>query len=949
MHKSNRPHSSTASFWDTVTSVPTTSNEAAVELQIVMPLLFALGFGIDDIAAKVPVALKEGTKRGRPFEADFVAYSAALHDRDTSLLVVEAKAPGESLDEARKQGESYALALRAPGLLVTDGVHLQVWQLQPTLENTLVFESPLSVIKDKRGELEQLIGKQALIAHSASLLHKKLAPSPDFWAYESAEMRRAQGSSTAISRVLLAESGERVHSANLLPNYPQGAVITAPSGYGKSTLATVLLREGIEQRWHASELPLPVDVPLVDLHESNDSLIDFVHARIAAHLPQLTVSAIQDIARRQGLLLICDGYDRTEQAGRPFLEAQLRQIGRDYPKSRLFVFSRGSVAPHLPLPRLKLQSLDPAERRSMATAMAGVDFPLSLMPRLLVDLCEIPLVLGRVIAFWLANRRFPNRLDELFEYWVQQFTVDPSLPPTQIVLRRKILTVLARELGIRSLTPSEALDLTLANGAGHQIFDALVECGALVMSTTSVELVHEGLADHLRARTLAALPHDELYSALAAIDVDEESLMPVLLIALLEDPDSRAHIWKRLREMSLPRYIDAIRFSGIEDDLYSRYSHEVVEQRLAEEMADSIESLVDAFFPSISSEIKGSLANRPDPVPGICLVTKISLEPDACLVYSLQPSSANTIRIERPSSDMTRHYISLAADQIGAHSGRYLGAIAVRNGLNEVVQHRRFRGGILLANERTIGRLRFLHEAYQFPTDPAEPLNMLLDRLQEIKHMREAGGAFGSSAPSFTIMSMIEDVELLLASGFDRLDWWWLQYGMLTDMTANSRNIERYLQEHYRRMTALYFEIVIASFERVSKQFSLFQVAPVRWDLVVTPSSYSDLPTEYWRWLPVANETDAGTDVTFYDSEPLEHIREEEHDSLLELELRRLGRSANHYSISGSRSIPDPGSRDWRGQLTGETSAMRAAVRFIEDDVKFLFRDLPARIPSLWC
>jgi hypothetical protein len=943
----NPKNSSAHEFWDLVATVSLTSNEAAVELHVILPFLSALGFKTDEVAAKVPVELREGTKRGRPFEADFVAYSSALHSRDTSLLVIEAKAPGGSLEEARKQGESYAMALRAPALLVTDGLTLQVWHLQATLENRLVFDCPFSELKSKRGVLEQLIGKQALIAHSANLAHKELALTPRFEKYESAEIARTIENNKAIERILVSDKGIRVNSSDLLKQFPLGAVITAPSGYGKTTLATALLRHGIQRRWDGQESALPVDIPLIDLHVSNLTFIDYVHDRIIAHIPQSTVSALTDVARCYGLLLICDGYDRLEPTARFSLDSQLRQIVRDYPKSKLFLFSRGVVAPHLSLPRLRLESLNLEERKTMATKIIGANFPLSLMPRLLLELSEIPLLLERIIAFWAANGRFPSRLDELFDHWVQQLIDDSSTPATTVILRRVVLSTFARELGVRSLTPTDALAVSVASGGSHQTLDALVQCGALTISSTSVAFIHEGLADHLRACELAGMSQSDFHSALSAVNVNDESLLPVLLAARIKDPASRKHIWRRLREMPLPRYIDAIRFSNDTGGISTIGCPPQVEQNFVEEMSNSIEALVDTFFPAISSELRGCLTNQADPVEGICLIAKLSEQPYTSVAYSLQASAFNTIQIAQPSREMSRRYINLFETGIGTCDGRYMGAVAVRDALNDLVAQRRFRGGVTLANERTIGRLRFLTEEYDFSCDPREGLPDLLARLQPMKHMYAGHGSFGSYSPAFTIASMIQDVELLIENGYDELSWWWLRYGATDKMLAESQMVEGLVQEHYRRTMALYMEIVSTSFGQVSDQFSLFKVSPVRWDIAVVPSLHSRLPTQYWRWLPVPSEAEAGSDVRFYEHPPEDFIYGEAHESRLDEEMRRLGRSVNHYAISGSKSIPDTGTRDWRGRRTGETSAMREAVKYLEEDVKFLFRDLHAHTATL--
>jgi hypothetical protein len=89
------------------------SNAASVETRIVLPLLQQLGYTPDDIEPKFPIVFREG-RRGRKPEADFVVFSGLPHNARTSLIVVEAKAPGESFAEAKAQAESYTSAIKAP-------------------------------------------------------------------------------------------------------------------------------------------------------------------------------------------------------------------------------------------------------------------------------------------------------------------------------------------------------------------------------------------------------------------------------------------------------------------------------------------------------------------------------------------------------------------------------------------------------------------------------------------------------------------------------------------------------------------------------------------------------------------------------------------------------------------------------------------------------------------
>ena len=89
-------------FWDKLPIKDVTS-EADVELRLVEPMLRALGYEDDDIAAKYPVEFREGRVGRRP-ETDYVCFAGPLKNRDTSLLVVEAKKPGEALAPRKAQG-----------------------------------------------------------------------------------------------------------------------------------------------------------------------------------------------------------------------------------------------------------------------------------------------------------------------------------------------------------------------------------------------------------------------------------------------------------------------------------------------------------------------------------------------------------------------------------------------------------------------------------------------------------------------------------------------------------------------------------------------------------------------------------------------------------------------------------------------------------------------------
>ena len=151
-------------------------NEADVEHQLILPLLHALGYETEEIVPKYPVEFREG-RRGRKPEADFVCFNGTVHDRNSSLLVVETKAPNESLAGGKGQGESYAANLRAPILVMTNGRRFKAWQLQPTRESEKVIDVAVADLIANRGALESLLSKKSLVALCERLSVKSFAKS----------------------------------------------------------------------------------------------------------------------------------------------------------------------------------------------------------------------------------------------------------------------------------------------------------------------------------------------------------------------------------------------------------------------------------------------------------------------------------------------------------------------------------------------------------------------------------------------------------------------------------------------------------------------------------------------------------------------------------------------------------------------------------------------------
>jgi hypothetical protein len=302
-------------FWSSIPTVDGLRGEGNVEHRLVLPLLHALGYEDHEIEAKYPVAFQQG-RLGRKPEADFVCFYGPLHDRNNSLLVVEAKRVGEKLPPGKAQGESYAQNLRAPLLLLTNGAVVEVWQMQITLESQCVLNIPVASLAAERGNVERLLNKTAVRDYCRSLTFKTIVEATaDFGGYETAELRRMSPDEQSIARTLR-RAETAVHPATfettrLLSDFPSGAIVIAPSGYGKTTLCGDAFKQAIEERWRGHREPLPFDVPLPDLEQSAVSLVGFMLQRLSAHYPGVTAPSLATTLRDTGATIFCDSFDRT--------------------------------------------------------------------------------------------------------------------------------------------------------------------------------------------------------------------------------------------------------------------------------------------------------------------------------------------------------------------------------------------------------------------------------------------------------------------------------------------------------------------------------------------------------------------------------------------------------------------------------------------------------------
>jgi hypothetical protein len=132
--------------------------EVEVEVKFIYPLLRHLGYERDQLELRVPVPMQEGSQK-TVRQADWVVQSKTSSE---SLVVVEAKAPRQPLDDAvAKQARSYALRLEAPVYVTTNGKKLKIYH-RGVLRDQCVVSCRTSELSDNWETIEAALHKSAV-------------------------------------------------------------------------------------------------------------------------------------------------------------------------------------------------------------------------------------------------------------------------------------------------------------------------------------------------------------------------------------------------------------------------------------------------------------------------------------------------------------------------------------------------------------------------------------------------------------------------------------------------------------------------------------------------------------------------------------------------------------------------------------------------------------------
>lgn len=883
-------------------------NEAAVELRVVLPLLQSLGYTLEDIASKVPVVFQEGRK-GRPNEADFVVFDGPIHNRDLSLIVVETKGPRDTTGAAKAQAESYAFATRAPLVLLVSDQAVELWQVNATYESELVFSSKVDALDSRRGELEALISREAAVAFAATRRGQSITDAArDYSVYIERELERTITARTGVARTLERGSGlPKVSSEDLLQAFPGGALVAARSGYGKTTLSMALFRQALASVGGPIERPLPLHIDLAELDGTR--LIEFARARLLAHKPGLTPQAFDRLVRETGLCLICDGLDRLSSAVQGRVLSELRTLHRDYPKLQIFASSRAAAFGDLDIPHLSLTALNTDERNAISRELLGdrsylFNFGL---PARLATLCENPLLLNRVIEHWREEGRYPHRLTDLFETWLQRLVNSPLGSVSQAGRRRGLLRRLAKDAEGGRLVIEAALAIAEAGG-GDSALDDLVDIGALSRDgAASLRFEHEALADYLRAQTMLDGSDDAVEASLRGLVPKEGSFFPILLVALATKRSWQSILWRRFADQSLDLCVDALRYRATPQESADG-------QEFLEDLLEGLVLPLDGLFPAFRARLETRLTGTAS--RGIA-ISGTATPHDAH--YEFSP-----IDIVGGGRGL-KSWISLSAHGLGTDSGRLLGLQLLRKELLDAVDRRDLTGGPQWRREFARSGLRAFGRELGLPLAETAPFADWRELLQPF-----AGRPLQARRATYDVdhlLALLDEIENEGMDAFpsDALPSRW------TRAPFDSAAVRAGLRQHHDLVQTLYREIVDADFARLTGRLGWRVCLPVQTTIGLGLSGQAE-PWFTTEWRPTANMEP--TNVVDETTRRSVDFRQTWEAVLADLE--RLGRSAVHARVSISHSVLSHLEPD-----VAERTPINGAIETLQDDLKALFSDLP--------
>ncbi|WP_448167736.1 type I restriction enzyme HsdR N-terminal domain-containing protein [Burkholderia ambifaria] len=933
----------THSIWQAPPVIAETANEAKVEHDFIVPILAALGYDNEHIAPKHPVIFQAG-RSGRPNEADFAVFDSNARELLNCLMVVEAKRPKESFTDAQVQAESYAMYLRALVYLVTDGLSLEIWQFNMGRRSELAFKCEVKDLLANQAKIEALLRRENLLNYRARFREPSMPDVAwDISSYLDAELKRVSNRPASVSRTLSLTANNTDPLSQSLADEcltcdEQGRVITACSGMGKTSLASRLHTRSLLAAENSDAALVPIEISLPDLAESSKTLVEFSLDRLVAHCNGFTHSMFIQILQGRGVAFFCDSFDRVSDSARSLLEANIKLTLRDYPRCRLFVFTRPSSIPRVGLPVFHLQPLHIDEQRELQQAIAlgqrsiqkHIPDIVSILPPFLARIANSALIFSKIVEFYLRNRKLPTNLKEIFESWLEALIPRADHKLTIYSALKDGLTTVALQTWCEPASIAKLMQAFTAQGLSLDVLDQLQQLGALQLST-NVELEHEAIADFLRAKYVAEEMRTSGFSEAYVQYLQPDSFFPVLLSALITSAEKQSELFRALSPLGLRGYLEAVHYRAPTVSNAASLDKNELTKHVMAEITDGFYGPARAFFPHLLPRLiaieTGTYAES--------ISTEGEIDESRTWVnfYFVPMPDSQTAQRERRQRGRS--------DSDVFNNARVIGIEVLQEALDNVIASACIDGGIVWSEERVLTRLRgLIFDGLEVP-----------GTLNVVEQLKYWSGHLGKkiAVRSGTTMyltptdEIYEDLQRLERAGRRHLTVWWNSGAEGNWWDKGWDGSDGAIEQYYLRRDAAYGEIIRNNFQSFGFDFKEFEAVPRSWRIYLRQEGpFGNRLSLEELWDPVRSASQAT--VTVFRSVP-ERTSHTYYDDWFRETARKLaefGRSTRSVSFSKGLAPPFDG-YSLQGVSDGKTAVLRDVCQNLRRDFVNIFRSFVRR------
>jgi hypothetical protein len=715
-----------------------------------------------------------------------------------------------------------------------------------------------------------------------------------------------------------------------ITRWVKGAVILARSGMGKTSLCSRFAERGLQRHGLGVSSRVAVEISLPEVEASCADVKTFAFNRIAAHETALTTTIFSSMLTESGIDLVCDAFDRLPEAAQIAAQTQLSLLLRDFPKCRVFVFSRTNVAPKIDLPRFyvrslsydeKLALLDATSSRPETFAALGAPSLPSAMPEFLQRISGIPLILNWVISFAEANNTLPRDLVELFDFWLAAILHGQEQRPTAYSELVEALSIISDATWDAPAAVAELAKKLTQAGLSPSRLDELVVLDAVTSTGLKVEVTHQALADFLRARArVHRADTDGLYD-FSRLRLDRDAFFPVLLIAMTHDRVRQQQLLSQLSKLGLVGYLDAVRYRGRIVSMPVGLSHEEVTEHVMSEIADGFNGPARLFFPEL----------LPDLIRAVDASAKVTSELIATGKVGMTFTDVSFSLHERGTDggDYASIYFRQHLDL--PHQARLYGLELFGEALQKIVSECALKGGPVWHEERFLSRMRLARRTGV----RVSPSLQVEEQLEFWQNYVEAGD--DESAVQDGVASMAQhfifDLEILKVARVEAMTVWWNLGGSEEWWSRDWDQQNSSLGQYYIRTDRAYQEVVASTFGAIADDLGTYSLLPRSWNLIYSQANMrSGNPWVKGLWIPVADQHDVAADVSEYqEGDDVDWF------STTSQQLARLGRSTKHVSYS-SGLVRGFSGTSAKGKYDGKTVVLRAVCERIQSELEKHFK-----------